>query len=61
MMSSTDEDSSSQVFLVIDQQIHCEVTNQGDCVLALLSSYHVFNICYPKGCNNFFVFLKLNY
>ena len=47
-----------QVFLVVDSKIIMEVTLE-NCVLILLSSYFVFNICYPKGCYNVFSFLEL--
>ena len=40
-----------QLYLVLDQQILCEVENR-DAVFALLSAFFVFNVCYPKGCNN---------
>ena len=57
--SSGQPDVSSQMFLVINQEIVCEVKNINDCTLALLSSFHVINICYPKGCNNLFCFLEM--
>ena len=57
--SSAQPDASSQMFLVIDQEIVCEVKNINDCTLALLSSFHVFNICYTKGCKNSFCFLEM--
>ena len=56
--SSAQPDASSQMFLVIDQEIVYEV-NINDCNLALLSSFHVSNICYTKKCNNSFCFLEM--
>ena len=53
---SPQSDAFSQIFLVIDQEIVSEVKNINNFTLALLSSFHVFNICYPKGCS--FVFWK---
>ena len=52
-------DASSQASLVIDQEIVYEVKNINNCTLSLLSSLHVFNMCYPKGCNNLFCFLEM--
>ena len=46
-----------QLYLVLDQQILCEVENR-DAVFALLSAFFVFNVCYPKGCNNVYSFFE---
>lgn len=46
-----------QVFLCIDRQLITEVSMENS-VLLLLSAFYVFNICYPKGCNNVFSFLE---
>lgn len=48
-----------QIFLVVDKVIVTEVKNKFDVLLTLLSAYYVFNICYPKGCHNFFSFLEI--
>ena len=45
------------LYLILDQQILCEVQNK-DAVFALLSAFFVFNVCYPKGCTNTFSFLE---
>ena len=46
-----------QLYLILDQQILCEVQNK-DAVFALFSAFFVFNVCYPKGCTNTFSFLE---
>lgn len=46
-----------QVFLCIDRQLITEVSMES-CVKVLLSAFYVFNICYPKGCNNICSFLE---
>ena len=50
---------SSQMFLVVDKVIVTELKNKFDLLFTLLSSFYVFNICYPRGCNNFFSFLEI--
>ena len=52
------KETIEQVFLVTDCSIITEV-KQDDSPLVLLSSYFVYNICYPKGCNNLFSFLEV--
>ena len=49
--------SPEQLYLVLDQQILCEIENN-DAVFALLSAFFVFNVCYPKGCNNVYSFFE---
>ena len=46
-----------QGYLVIDGQEVTEIDIH-DVPLALLSSFFVFNICYPRGCGNFYTFLQ---
>ena len=46
-----------QCFLVIDGEVVNEIDFR-DVPLALLSSFFVFNICYPRGCANFYTFLE---
>lgn len=48
----------SQAFLVTDKRIVTEIDFQ-DIPLILLAAYFGYNICYPKGCVNFFVFLEV--
>ena len=47
----------SQAFIVVDRQIVTEV-NITDIPLCLLSAFFLFNIHYPKGCNNFYAFME---
>ena len=46
-----------QIFLVVDCEIIMEVSLD-NCVLILLSSFFVYNICYPKGCKSIYSFLE---
>ena len=48
----------AQVFLVVDNELLYEI-NEKDCVLGLLASFFVFNICYTKGCCNMYTFLEM--
>ena len=52
------KETIEQVFLVIDSKIITDV-KQADGPLVLLSSYFIYNICYPKGCNNLYSFLEV--
>ena len=49
--------NGDQVFLVIDSEIVYELDKE-DCVLGLLSSFFIFNICYTKGCSNMYTVLE---
>ena len=51
--------SDNQVFLVVDKIVVCEVPQVNDLPFILLSAYFVFNICYPKDCNNLFSFMEI--
>ena len=46
-----------QSFLIVDSHMVVEV-NCEDIPLILMCAFFVFNICYTKGCNNFFLFLE---
>ena len=46
-----------QAFLVCEKTIICEITTQ-ELPIYLLASYYIFNMCYPKGCNNFYAFIE---
>ena len=48
-----------QLFLVIDCMVLMEVVDPESIPILLISAYFVFNIQYPKGCNNFFSFLEV--
>lgn len=53
------EDEQFQTFLVVDKTIICEVEVLNDIPFVLMSAFFVFNICYPKGCNNLFLFMEI--
>ena len=48
-----------QIFLVVDKMIVCEITTEEDIPLILMSAFFSFNICYPKGSNNFYSFMEI--
>ena len=50
--------SEDEAYLVIDKQIVDKVCVQ-DIPIILMSVFFVFNICYPRGCNNFYTFLEI--
>ena len=53
-----DVQSPTQTFLVTDQRVVTEI-DIDDVPLTLMAAYFAFNICYPKGCNNFFMFMEI--
>ena len=53
-----DQENPTQAFLVVDREIVTEV-NIEDIPFTLMSSFFVFNIHYPKGCNNFYAFMEV--
>ena len=44
-----------QLLLVIEKEVIAEI-NDVEEVFTLLSSFFVFNLCYPVGCTNFYLF-----
>ena len=46
-----------QAFLVCEKTIICEIKTE-EIPIYLLASYYIFNMCYPKGCNNFYAFIE---
>ena len=46
-----------QAFLVCDSKIVCEIPTK-DISISLLMPYYIFNVCYRKGCNNFYTFIE---
>lgn len=48
----------AQIFLIVDNELLYEI-HKKDCVLGLLASFFVFNICYTKGCYNMYTFLEI--
>ena len=53
-----DVQSPTQTFLVTDQRVVTEI-DIDDVPLTLMAVYFAFNICCPKGCNNFFMFMEI--
>ena len=45
-----------QAFLVCE--VLFEVPTK-DIPVSLLMPYYIFNMCYPKGCNNFYTFIEI--
>ena len=46
-----------QAFLVCERKIVCKIPTK-DIPISLLMPYYIFNMCYPKGCNNFYTFIE---
>lgn len=53
-----DHRDAQQAFLISENKTVCEIT-VSDIPIFLLATYYVFNMCYPKGCNNFYTFLEV--
>ena len=47
----------AQVFLVCEKKILGEISAK-DIPISLLMPYYIFNMCYPKGCSNFYIFIE---
>lgn len=47
-----------QGFLVCEKKMICEIPTK-ESPIYLLALYYVFNMCYPKGCNNFYAFIEI--
>ena len=47
-----------QAFLVCEKKILCEISTK-DIPVSLLMPYYTFNMCYPKGCSNFYTFIEV--
>ena len=43
----------NEALLVCEKKILCEIP------IFLLALFYAFNMCYPKGCNNFYSFIEL--
>ena len=50
---------SLDAYLVVDQQVIDEVPIHNLPYL-LIAAFFVYNICYPKGCSNFYSFLEIS-
>lgn len=49
---------SNEVYLVVDKRVVHQVEVM-DIPFNLMAAYFVYNICYPKGCSNFYTFLEI--
>ena len=47
-----------QAFLICEKKVLFEVPTK-DIPVSLLMPYYIFNMCYPKGCNNFYTFIEI--
>lgn len=47
-----------EAYLVVDKHI-IDKFSIIDIPFALMAAFFVYNICYPKGCNNFYTFLEI--
>ena len=46
-----------QAVLVFENDIVYDISTD-TIPVSLLSFYYVYNLCYPKGCNNFYAFIE---
>lgn len=58
VMTSEENEDDNTAYLVVDSIVVDNIRTE-DIPFCVLSAYYVFNICYPKGCNNFFSFLEI--
>ncbi len=58
LLSNGTVNDYNQLFLIVDCEVLGEVSIQTVPVI-LLAVYFVYNICYPRGCNNLFLFFEL--
>ena len=54
----TDSEDNLDVYLVIDKQI-IDKASFINLPYLLMASFFVYNICYPKGCTNFYSLLEI--
>lgn len=54
----TDHENTIKATLIVDKRVIDDVSGKR-LPFALMSSFFVFNICYPKGCNNFYSMLEV--
>ncbi len=55
---ATGVENSIQAFLVTDRELITQVPLL-DIPIVLMSAYFTYNICYPKGCTNFYAFMEV--
>ena len=51
-------DENSQLFVCCEQAIYVESSSVKDVIIALISTYFVYDIAYPKPLNAIFLFLQ---
>lgn len=51
-------DNPSQIFVIVERTIFTEISSEADVLYGLLSTFFVLNMCYPRGCNNMYLFLE---
>ena len=54
----TIDEDTMEGYLIVDKDIVDQVPIM-DLPFILMSAFFVYNICYPKGCNNFYTFLEI--
>lgn len=54
----TDYEEDLEAYLIVDKLIIDKVPLLS-LPYALMSAFFVYNICYPKGCNNFYAFMEI--
>lgn len=60
----SDRETNLKASLVVDKRVIDDIEDMNDLPFVLMSAFFVYNIFYPKGCNNFYSMLEvlvLNY
>lgn len=52
-------DQLDETYLIVDNQVINGDVCSDNYPLVLLAAYFIYNICYARGCNNFFAFLEV--
>lgn len=53
-----EDEFNMEAHLVVDKNV-IDVVEMADLPFALLAAFFVFNICYPRGCSNFYTMLEI--
>ena len=51
--------TTEEASLVVEKQLICTIAAMEDVPLVLMSAFFCFNMCYPRGYNNFYTFMKI--
>ena len=51
-------DTPDQIFMVVEKTIISEIMTPSDILYGLLSSFFLFNLCYPHGCIDMYTFCE---